>query len=74
MVSNVCSWDLDIMILGYMRTYHFWYGVKSNITMIAKVCDPESRRDSWFENCLFLVNNSKLCETLFLNVKALTSD
>ena len=50
-----------------------WYGVKSNITVIAKVCDPESRRDSWFENCLFLVN-SKLCETLFLNVKALTSN
>ena len=29
------------------------YGVKSNITMIAQVCDRESRRDSWFENHLF---------------------
>ena len=28
------------------------YGVKSNITMIAKVCDSKSRRDSWFENHL----------------------
>ena len=27
-------------------------GVKSNITMIAQVCDRERRRDSWFENCL----------------------
>ena len=25
---------------------------KSNITMIAKVCDREIRRDSWFENRL----------------------
>ena len=29
-----------------------WCIFKSNITMIAKVCDPESRRDSWFENRL----------------------
>ena len=29
-----------------------WCIFKSNITMIAKVCDCESRRDSWFENCL----------------------
>ena len=29
-----------------------WYIFKSNITMIAKVCDRESRRDSWFENRL----------------------
>ena len=28
------------------------YGVKSNITMIVQVCDPESRWDSWFENRL----------------------
>ena len=28
------------------------YGVKSNITMIAKRCDHESRQDPWFENCL----------------------
>ena len=26
-----------------------WYGFESNITVIAKVCDRESRRDSWFE-------------------------
>ena len=30
------------------------YGVISNITMIAQVCDRESRRDSWFENRLVL--------------------
>ena len=29
-----------------------WCIFKSNITMIAKVCDRESRRDLWFENCL----------------------
>ena len=29
-----------------------WCIFKSNITMIAKVCDCESRRDSWFENRL----------------------
>ena len=32
-----------------------WCIFKSNITMIAKVCDRESRRDSWFENRLVLV-------------------
>ena len=32
-----------------------WCIFKSNITMIAKVCDRESRRDTWFENRL--VNN-----------------
>ena len=32
-----------------------WCIFKSNITMIAKVCDRESRRDSWFENCLVLL-------------------
>ena len=53
MVSNVFSWDLDTMILGYIGTYHLnRYGVKSNITMIAKECDRESRRNSWFENRL----------------------
>ena len=30
----------------------FWCIFKSNITMIAKVCARESRRDSWFENRL----------------------
>ena len=29
-----------------------WCIFKSNITMIAKVCDRESRRDTWFENRL----------------------
>ena len=29
-----------------------WCIFKSNITMIAKVCDRKSRRDSWFENRL----------------------
>ena len=33
-----------------------WCIFKSNITMIAKVCDRESRRDSWFENCLVWEN------------------
>ena len=29
-----------------------WCIFKSNITIIAKVCDRESRQDSWFDNCL----------------------
>ena len=29
-----------------------WCFFKSNITIIAKVCDRESRRDTWFENRL----------------------
>ena len=32
-----------------------WCIFKSNITMIAKVCDRESRRDSWFKNRLVLI-------------------
>ena len=32
-----------------------WCIFKSNITMIAKVCDRESRRDTWFENRLVLI-------------------
>ena len=39
---------------------HRLYGVKSNITMIARVCDPKSRRDLWLENRLvicFVINN-----------------
>ena len=31
-----------------------WCIFKSNITMIAKVCDCESSRDTWFENRLVL--------------------
>ena len=33
-----------------------WCIFKSNITMIAKVCDRESRRDTWFENGLVFLN------------------
>ena len=33
----------------------FWCFFKSNITMVAKVCDRESRRDMWFENRLVLI-------------------
>ena len=37
----------------YPHTYmFFFFFFRSNITMIAKVCDCESRRDSWFENRL----------------------
>ena len=35
-----------------------WCIFKSNITMIAKVCDRESRRDTWFENRLVCENLS----------------
>ena len=34
-----------------------WCIFKSNITMIAKVCDRESRRDTWFENRLVELGN-----------------
>ena len=34
-----------------------WCILKSNITMIAKVCARESRRDSWFENRLVFWKN-----------------
>ena len=36
-----------------------WCIFKSNITMIAKVCDRESRRDSWFENRLVNLSSGK---------------
>ena len=60
-------------------------GVKSNITMIAKVCDHESRRDSWFENRLVsnfrgmvgLLVISKILGTCFIctfNAKLVDSD
>ena len=35
-----------------------WCIFKSNITMIAKVCDRESRRGTWFENRLVLLCGS----------------
>ena len=50
--------DLKFMGLGHNDpwvdcTYHLnRYGIKSNITMIAKVSDRESRRNSLFENHL----------------------
>ena len=37
-----------------------WCIFKSNITMIAKVCDRERRRDSWFENRLVSKKSSFL--------------
>ena len=36
-----------------------WCIFKSNITMIARVCDRESRRDTWFENRLGLHSHVK---------------
>ena len=56
-----------------------WCIFKSNITMIAKVCDRESRRDSWFENRLVLCEkaikkmleyslNSKVKNSILLGV------
>ena len=45
-----------------------WCIFKSNITMIAKVCDRESRRDTWFENRLvnFINIKTAMCN-LFIN-------
>ena len=37
-----------------------WCIFKSNITMIAKVCDRKSRQDSWFENRLVWKKNCSL--------------
>ena len=45
--------DLWFKFLEKMSVYpHTLMYFKSNITMISKVCDRESRRDSWFENRL----------------------
>ena len=38
-----------------------WCIFKSNITMIAKVCDRESRRDTWFENRLVSHSAHRIC-------------
>ena len=38
-----------------------WCIFKSNITMIAKVCAHESRRDSWFENRLVCSESFHTC-------------
>ena len=34
----------------YPHSFIFYHGSWTNITMIVKVCDCKSRRDSWFEN------------------------
>ena len=36
----------------YPHTLTSFHGTWTNITMIAKVCDRESRQDLWFENFL----------------------
>ena len=36
----------------YPHSFMYYHGSWTNITMIVKVCDRKSRRDSWFENCL----------------------
>ena len=43
-----------------------WCIFKPNITMIAKVCDRESRRDTWFENRLVLYSEHITCFLLLL--------
>ena len=48
-----------------VSTYFDVFSNLLNITMIAKVCDRESRRDSWFENRLVCIrNNSKRKEKI----------
>ena len=57
-VTHVTSTDLDSKVIQGSMNFGsmFWYEVKSDITMITKVCERESRWDSWFENRLvFLV-------------------
>ena len=53
-VTHMTSTALGSKIIqGSMTFSHLnRYGVKSNVTMIAQVCDHESRRDSWFKNRL----------------------
>ena len=53
--SSRGQWPL-VQIFGKKgRCIHIlWCIFKSNITVIAKVCDRESRRDLWFENHLVL--------------------
>ena len=36
----------------YPHSFMYYHESWTNITMIVKVCDHESRRDSWFENSL----------------------
>ena len=63
-VTYVTSTDLGSKVILWSMTFGscfwknghcihiLWCSFQSNITMIAKVCDRESRRDSWFENRL----------------------
>ena len=56
------QWPLVQVFVKKDQCIHIlWCIFKSNITMIAKVCARESRRDSWFENCLGFRNISVLC-------------
>ena len=53
-----------------VSTYFDVFSNLLNITMIAKVCDRESRRDSWFENRLvYYAYKNKLIHTQLLDVK-----
>ena len=45
-----------------------WCIFKSNITIIAKVCARESRRDSWFENRLVKPFHFTYCNAVHLKV------
>ena len=56
--SSRGQWPL-VQVFGKKgRCIHIlWCIFKSNITMIAKVCDRESRRDTWFENRLVCVQS-----------------
>ena len=53
-----------------------WCIFKSNITMIAKVCDRESRRDTWFENRLveILLHVFKFIQHMSPNYMLMISD
>ena len=46
------QWPLVQVFWKKGQCIHILCIFKSNITIIAKVCDRESRRDSWFENRL----------------------
>ena len=51
--SSRSQWPLVQVFGNKGQCIHIlWCIFKSNITMIAKVCDRESRRDTWFENRL----------------------
>ena len=43
-----------------------WCIFKSNITTIAKVCDRESRRDTWFENRLVFLTDLLIIKYFFI--------